>query len=105
MHIESSNTKKIVIWGAVVFLVLFSVYFLWLRPAPQKATVDEFGNPVETQMVGQDLVNLLAELQTVKLDMGLFDSPAFVALTDFYTDLGKEPQGRSNPFQSFSGVR
>jgi len=102
---ESSNTKKIVIWGVILVLVLFSVYFVWLRPAPQKATVDEFGNLIESQTVGQDLVSLLAELQAVKLDTNLFDSPAFVGLTDFTTDLGKEPQGRNNPFQSFPGVR
>lgn len=102
---ESSNTKKMILWGTVLVLILFSVYYLWLRPAPQKPTVDEFGNPIESQAVGEDLVKLLAELQAVKLNTELFNEPAFVGLTDFTADLGKEPQGRSNPFQSFSGVR
>ena len=62
--------------------------------------IDEFGNPVEAQVVGQDLIDLLAELEGVKLDQSLFSREAFVNLTDFAQTLPEEPRGRANPFSS-----
>ena len=97
---QSSNTKKIIVSAVVVILMIVFLYFLFLKPAPQKASVDEFGNPIESEVVGKDLVNLLAELQSVSLSTALFDSPGFVHLTDFTTEFSNEPKGRSNPFQA-----
>lgn len=96
---ESSNTKKMIISATIVILLLVGVYFLFIRTAPEKALFDEFGNPVESGVVGKDLVNLLAELQAVNLNTSLFESEAFQRLTDYTSQLGNEPRGRVNPFQ------
>jgi len=97
---ESSNTKKMIISATVVILLLVGVYFLFIRSTPEKSQFDEFGNPAESQVIGEDLVSLLAEVQKVNLSTALFESEAFVRLTDFSAQLNNEPRGRMNPFQA-----
>ncbi len=89
-----------IISATIVILLVVGVYFLFIRAAPEKALFDEFGNPVESEVVGKDLIKLLAEVQAVNLDTSLFESEAFVKLTDFTMQLNNEPRGRANPFQS-----
>lgn len=60
--------------------------------------MDEYGNPIQAESVGQDLVDLLSELQSVKLDQSIFQSPGFTSLTDFSTILPDLPRGKKNPF-------
>ncbi len=54
----------------------------------------------ETSMAtpDQDLVALLFELRSIRLDSALFENPLFTSLQDFGQDLVPEPIGRENPF-------
>jgi len=60
--------------------------------------LNEFGQPVESQVVGADLIDLLEELQSVSFDESFFSDPTLNSLTDYAIDLGTQPQGRTNPF-------
>lgn len=103
METESSNTKKITIAVILVALFGFALYFFFFRSTEVAIVLDEFGNPVQAQVVGQDLIDLLSELQSVKLDDSLFASPAFLGLVDSSVLLSPQPQGRENPFAPISG--
>lgn len=98
---EQSPIRKIIL--VVVFLVLLiaGLYFFFFRPSDPQLVIDEFGNPVEAQVIGQDLIDLLAELEKVEFDQSLFTREAFVNLSDFSMPLPDEPSGRSNPFRPF----
>jgi hypothetical protein len=104
MQTESLNTKKIIIGIVVFVLIALAVWFLFFRDSTPVVTLDEFGNPVQVEVVGQDLINLLAQLQAVTLDSSVFKSAGFVNLTDFSVNLGSQPQGRENPFASTRGI-
>ncbi len=103
METESSNTKKITVAVILTFILAFAVYFFFFRSTEVAIVLDEFGNPVQAQVVGQDLIDLLSELQSVKLDDSLFVSPAFLGLVDSSVLLSPQPQGRENPFSPISG--
>lgn len=47
---------------------------------------------------GQEVVDILRQLDAVKLDGTIFSEPAFVSLKDFSTQIVPEPVGRQNPF-------
>lgn len=103
METESSNTKKIITAVVLVAVVAFAVYFFFFRSAEVEMVLDEFGNPVQAQVVGQDLIDLLHELESVKLDDAIFSSPALQNLVDLSIILTPQPQGRENPFSPLSG--
>lgn len=48
--------------------------------------------------VEQELIALLLELRSIRLDVSLFDNTDFTSLTDFSQELVAEPIGRENPF-------
>jgi len=97
---QIGNLKQFLTAVIILAVLGFGVYFLFFRGGGQEAEIlfDEFGYPIEAQAVGQDLISLLEELQSVSFDSSLFRSPAFVNLTDYAIDLGTQPQGRINPF-------
>lgn len=103
METESTNTKKIIIAVVLVALVAFAIYFFAFRSSDTEITFDEFGNPVQAQVVGQDLLDLLSELQSVSLNAAIFNSQLFRNLNDFGIELRDEPRGRTDPFEPIGG--
>ncbi len=98
---QLGNLKQFSAAVIIIAVIGFGIYFLFIRGGGEEAEIlfDEFGYPIEAQAVGQDLISLLEELQSVSFDSSLFRSPAFVNLTDYSVDLGTQPQGRTNPFE------
>lgn len=104
MEQGSSNTKKIAVSTIIFLLVVFALWFFFFRnTTTAEQAFDDFGNPIETEVVGEDLINTLAELQNVTLDSSIFKTAGFLNLTDFAVDLPSQPIGRSNPFESIRG--
>lgn len=101
---ESSSKiviRKVIVLIVTLILVGGGIYlFFFKTEAPPEISFDEFGNPVEAQVVGQDLIDLLEELQAVELDDSLFRQESFVNLTNYAVTLPDLPRGRSNPFGS-----
>ena len=61
-------------------------------PAPLLTTETVGGGP------GQELVETLLALRSVKLDGTIFSEPAFTQLQDYSQPIRQEPIGRENPF-------
>jgi hypothetical protein len=104
MQPESSNTKKILIAVVLIALVAFSVWFFLKKPEVE-VIFDEFGNQITSEIIGKDLIDLLDQLQAVKLDSGVFKTVGFLNLTDYSVDLVDQPQGRVNPFERLGGTQ
>ena len=105
MQTESSNTKKIISGIVLLAVVAYAVYFFFFRNSAPEVILDEFGNPVAAQVVGQDLIDTLVDLQSVTLSDKVFSTPAFMSLIDFAVELTPETPGRSNPFSPITGSR
>ncbi len=95
---QNSPIKKIIIIAVSVAFLSMAIYFFVFHKTTPVSVLDQFGNPVAAQSEGQDLVDLLSQLQAVTLDDSLFKNQAFINLTDYSITLPSEPQGRPNPF-------
>ncbi len=90
------NTK--LIGGILVVLVIAAVayYYMGASSAPV-ATVTQASSPAS-----QDLLAMLNNLRSIKLDASIFNDPLFMSLSDFGVTIPAEPTGRHNPFSPAS---
>jgi hypothetical protein len=102
---ESNNTKKIVISSVVVLLLGLGAYFLFFNSKAPVIELDQFGNPVQAQVVGQDLIDLLTLANSITLNDAIFSSAIFSSLNDYAVTLQPQPALNSNPFAPFPGSR
>lgn len=88
---------KNVITIIVVIAVGFFIYSSFFTPDNGSTLTAQNVNPTQTA-VEQELIALLLELRSIRLDLSIFDDPEFQSLTDFSQELVPEPVGRPNPF-------
>ncbi len=80
----------------LIVVVAFVAYQYLLAPSSESALTAT--NSLNANGPDQDLIALLLELKSLRLDNVLFDDSIFKSLQDFSKDLVGEPQGRPNPF-------
>lgn len=56
------------------------------------------GSDSQASLVGDDLLTLLLDIRSVKLDDDIFSRESFKSLEDFSQSITPEPVGRKNPF-------
>ncbi|OHA88703.1 MAG: hypothetical protein A2653_00170 [Candidatus Zambryskibacteria bacterium RIFCSPHIGHO2_01_FULL_43_25] len=98
MEKGGKNRKAFTLIIVIIALLAFAYFYFFNSEEIVVPSFDEFGNPVETAVVGQDLIQLLDQIQGVQFDESLFSSAAFRVLTDYAIVLTPEPVGRNNPF-------
>jgi hypothetical protein len=108
------TTRNILIFIAIA-IVIFSVYFFFLKPDPMPApnltnTADEslpnIGQTTPSASVSPgtpdaaaDFLTLLLNVKNIKLEESLFSDPAFKALRDSSIVIASDgTEGRPNPF-------
>ena len=87
---------KNIILVIVVIVIGFFAYNAFLKPGAESTLTAQEVNPGQTA-VEQELIALLLELRSIRLDLGIFEDPEFQSLTDFSQELIPEPVGRPNP--------
>ena len=88
-----------VISFVVIVAVLYGGYALFFAESTEPVVeVTEINASPD-----QDLIALLFELKSIRLDSALFEDQLFKALKDFGRDLVSEPVGRPNPFAPLGG--
>ena len=91
-----STSAKILI-GIVVLLLLgaggYYFYYSDSTAIPLEGTTAE-----SDASVGQDILDLVAKLDAVKIDSTLFAGPLFSSLKDIEIPITPEVAGRGNPF-------
>ena len=96
------NNYKNILFITVFLVLLFWGYgFLFGGDSNQALSVSA---PAQIDSsVGQDLLLILAELRTLRLDDSVFTDKVFQSLKNFRVELSPEPVGRDNPFAPISG--
>jgi hypothetical protein len=83
----------------ILFLILIGGgYFAYTSFSGGTSTADMAAATDATDGAGTQLIALLAQLQGLKMNGAIFDSPQFASLRDETTPVLSEPIGRSNPF-------
>lgn len=87
--------KGAIIAIAVLAVAFFAYSYFFAKPAEPLLSAEAVAG---TTSVDQDLISLLLELRSIKLEDRIFSDSAFMSLQDFSQNLVEEPIGRVNPF-------
>ena len=93
----SSRLPEIV---AILLVVVAIGYYFYSGSGSNSSTSTSFVVSNATSSVGEDVLNLLNQIHSLKIDPSLFQSPVYQSLTDFTVTVPPEPIGKSNPFVS-----
>jgi len=103
MAFIQNNLKNIGI-TAVIVIGGFFLYSYFFGGSNVQTGVLSVTTPAAVDgVVGKDLLILLANLQTLRLDDSVFNDPAFRSFKNFRVDISPESIGRENPFAPLSG--
>ncbi len=106
-----NNNKRNLIIATIIVVLVIAGYFIFKGPAqtPDSGALLSMtpggipGQPGELGMAGGagisgDILPLLHEIDSLKLDNSIFSDPYFMSLQDFSVQLGSASAGRDNPF-------
>jgi hypothetical protein len=84
----------------LIVLVVIIVGFAWFGLADQQPTTSLLANESrgDNSVAEQEILRLLLDMRSIRLDSSIFENPAFGSLRDFGRDIVPEPVGRTNPF-------
>jgi hypothetical protein len=88
--------------GAIV-LVLAAIGYYFYSGGSAPAASSSFTISSATTSVGTDVVNLLNQIKSLRIDTSLFQAPVYESLTDFSVMVPPESIGKSNPFIPLGG--
>ena len=80
----------------LIVIGAFLVYQYFFAPSTEAPLTTT--NSLSASGPDQDLIALLLELKSIRLDNTLFNDSVFKSMQDFSKELVQEPQGRPNPF-------
>src|SRR3989344_9052446 len=91
-----------VIIGAVILIWVGYVTF-FKKDTPANSNTALISEPMlngdsPQAKSGREILTLLLNLKSLKLDSSIFSDPAFQSLADFGQSIPVRPQGRVNPF-------
>ncbi|MES2134893.1 MAG: hypothetical protein V4449_01465 [Patescibacteria group bacterium] len=87
--------KGVLIALAVIVVAFFAYSYFFPKDSAPALSAEI---APENVSVDQDLISLLLELKSIKLNDAIFADSAFKSLQDFSQELVPEPVGRNNPF-------
>jgi len=101
-----SKKLKILI-GVLVILVIFFIYSAFFSGSGKEASNLSASNSAaqtataaktDSFAEGQEILNMLGSLKSVKMDTEFFNDKTFKSLVDFSVEIAPQPAGRFNPF-------
>ena len=90
--------NKIIFIVLVVVIAGFAWFGLSDRAIPTQGLLTTETGGQNMSVADQEIVRLLLDMRSIRLDGSLFEDPAFRSLRDFGRSIIAEPVGRRNPF-------
>lgn len=87
--------NKVLLGGIITVFLGLVVYLNFFAGAPSGELL---ASTDQVSPISQELLSVLSNLHTIKLDNSIFSDPAFQSLTNFGVELPPENVGRRNPF-------
>jgi len=103
MNTAQQSSKKPYIILAVIVLVAVSVYFYYQGTSPLvSSSVSQ--TSVADQEIGAQVLGLLQQIKSLKVDPSVFSDPGYLTLQDYTVQIPALPVGRPNPFAPLPGL-
>ena len=103
MNTQKSSTKNWIIIG-VVIVVAAGAYFFFMGGSPTSSGTLQATGGDATGLVGTQVLSLLNQIRTLRIDSALFKDPAYLSLHDFSVTIPQQNVGRANPFAPIPGM-
>lgn len=94
---QTSRLPEII---AIVLVIGAVGYYFYSSSHSSTSTSSSFIISTATSTVGSDVLNLLNQIHSLRIDTNLFQLPVYQSLTDFTVPIPPEPIGKANPFAS-----
>jgi len=102
---NNNNTRyssKNWLWMAIIVAVAVLAYFMFFsKPAVDESVL--LTQPGGGEEVGLRVLNLLNQIQSLRIDATLFQSAAYRSLQDYTVEIPTDTVGRDNPFAPIPG--
>ncbi len=87
---------------AIVIIIALAFLGYWYYGTPKQSSTEllvSSGTPgTSDSAVGQKIITLLAQMQSITIDQGIFSAATFQSLQDFGVEIQPELIGRHDPF-------
>lgn len=105
MHKPSSYKSTIAI--VVIVAIALGAYFYYKGTDSSSSasllTASAAGDPTQSG-IGQQVLGLLSQIQSLRIDTKLFTDPGYQTLRDYSVQIPQENVGRPNPFAPLPGA-
>lgn len=104
MNPAKQSSKKSIIVIVVIVIIAAIVYFYYegsAGPDSSALSLEAGGN---ADVVGAQVLGLLNQIQSLKIDRSFFTDPAYQTLRDYSVAIPPQNVGRPNPFAPIPGV-
>lgn len=97
--------NKKIIFGVLAVIVLFLGYrFFFVKETEDAGPSVLIEDKTSVSENERTILQLLADMQSLRLDASILKNKNFLSLEDFSVPLQPEPQGRPNPFAPVGGT-
>lgn len=94
--IEIIKQNKIILIVLVLVVVGFTWFGFFREPVSTTLLTNE--SRADASVAEQEILRLLLDMRSIRLDSSIFENSAFASLRDFGREIIPEPVGRTNPF-------
>ena len=95
--------KSTIIVISVLIVAVIAYFYYQGSKAPASQTLQSQPD-LAAQAVGSQVLALLNQIQSLRIDTSIFKDPAYRTLRDYSVEIPAVPVGRSNPFAPLPGV-
>ncbi|MBL4644611.1 MAG: hypothetical protein JKX80_01965 [Candidatus Pacebacteria bacterium] len=95
--IDIIKQNKVVLVIVILIIIAF-VWFGFLSERKPTTSLLTSETRSDDSAAEQEILRLLLDMRSIRLDDTIFKNPAFTSLRDFGRDIIPEPVGRTNPF-------
>ena len=104
MNQKSSKTPLIVFISVLVVGALIYFYTLG-NPSDSSLALSSGSSDTSAQTIGANVLTLLGQISSLKIDTSIFSSTAYKSLVDYSITVPEQNVGRVNPFESANGFQ
>jgi hypothetical protein len=100
---KSSLTSTVIIVIVVAVALIAYFYYKGSGSSSQSSSLLS-QTSTDSSMIGNQILGLLNQIQSLRIDSTLFTDPGYQTLRDFSVAIPPENVGRSNPFAPLPGA-
>ncbi len=90
-------------WIGGIIAVSALAYFIFFSTPVDTSNSTLLETGPNNEMIGSQVLNLLGQIQSLRIDPTIFDSAVYKSLQDFSVNIPPEGVGRDNPFAPIPG--